>query len=361
MTSPPLRTLAAVALVVSCTTRVVAQAPSGRVQGEAVDSSGAALPGVTVVASSTDGRILGTVTTNGAGVCVFETLPAGPVQLQFELEGFATATARTVVRPGAVVEITRRLELAPITESVVVFGKTPVAAVPPPRPAPPIPALQPVPEHDQALVCGPARPEGAITRLGTVRSLQEATGRGLYAARDQVLIDGGTSSGLATDATSSSGASTGSWAGRARRRPASIRPGCCRLSMPTSGSRFGVVVYACDELMPGDYLSAFVPEPVRAPDPVGRPAYKEAARILFGDDGQELGAPRRLMVIDQGSGRGIHAGERVTLFSRPYGPSSAPSVIGEAVVVAVRNSSATIRIERATDAIQFGDFAAPQR
>ena len=36
-------------------------------------------------------------------------------------------------------------------------------------------------------------------------------------------------------------------------------------------------------------------------------------------------------------------------------------VIGDAIVVAVRTDSATIRVERATDAIVAGDWAAPQR
>ena len=35
-------------------------------------------------------------------------------------------------------------------------------------------------------------------------------------------------------------------------------------------------------------------------------------------------------------------------------------VVGDAVVVAVRGDSATIRVERASDAIVFGDLVAPQ-
>ena len=36
-------------------------------------------------------------------------------------------------------------------------------------------------------------------------------------------------------------------------------------------------------------------------------------------------------------------------------------VVGDAVVVSVREDSATIRVEHATDVIEFGDWAAPQR
>jgi hypothetical protein len=110
--------------------------------------------------------------------------------------------------------------------------------------------------------------------------------------------------------------------------------------------------------MQGDFLAAFNPEPVRPPDAAGVPVYAEAARILFPDAGQLLGATRRLMVIDRGSDRGIHAGQRLTLFRRQGGGT--PSVLGDAVVVAVRSDSATIRVEQTSDAVVEGDWAAPQ-
>jgi len=116
-------------------------------------------------------------------------------------------------------------------------------------------------------------------------------------------------------------------------------------------------VYACDELRKGDYLASFNPEPARLPDPVGNPAYGDAARILFADAGQMLGAPRRLMVIDRGSEHGIYVGQRLTLFRRRG--DAKRSVVGDAVVVALRVDSATIRVESATDVISSGDWAAP--
>jgi hypothetical protein len=113
--------------------------------------------------------------------------------------------------------------------------------------------------------------------------------------------------------------------------------------------------------MRGDRLAAFTPEPVRSPEAGGRPAFDNAARILFGDAGQLVGAPRRLMVIDRGRDRGIRPAQRLTLFRRARFDGNAPQVVGEAIVVAVRDDSATIRVERATDAIRFGDLAAAQK
>ena len=122
-----------------------------------------------------------------------------------------------------------------------------------------------------------------------------------------------------------------------------------------------VVVYACDELRKGDFLASFKPEPVRDPDPLGTPVYYDAARILFADEDQTFGVPQRLMVIDRGSGQGVRAGQRFTLFRRPgRGGSVRRAVAGDAVVVAVQSDSATIRIDHITDAITAGDWAAPQ-
>jgi hypothetical protein len=110
----------------------------------------------------------------------------------------------------------------------------------------------------------------------------------------------------------------------------------------------------------GDWLAPFKPEPVRAPEPVGLPAYDRAARILLIDAGQLIGASRRLMVIDRGSDNGIRVGQRLTLF-RPRARSATPAIVGEAVVVALRVDSATIRVQNASDVIALGDSAAPQR
>jgi hypothetical protein len=126
----------------------------------------------------------------------------------------------------------------------------------------------------------------------------------------------------------------------------------------------GVVVYACDEMMRGDYLAAFEPEPARPADPAGAPAFDDAARILFADAGQPVGVTGRMMVVDRGARHDMRIGQRLTLFRRSRFGDGRPLVIGDAVVVAVRGYSATIFVERAADAIFFGengDLAAPHK
>jgi len=67
-----------------------------------------------------------------------------------------------------------------------------------------------------------------------------------------------------------------------------------------------------------------------------------------------------MMVIDQGASAKVVVGQRVTLFRRRARDGQV-SVIGDAVVVAVRANSATIRVDQSRDAIFDGDWAALQR
>jgi hypothetical protein len=217
-----------------------------------------------------------------------------------------------------------------------------------------------VPTHDHDSVCGPAKRSATAESFGTIRSRRDDAATGMYTKGDELVIDGGTLDGLEVGRNlvvrryyrvpggPSEMAETGEHSS-----------GLLQIVAATERSAFAVVVYACDELMKGDFLASFTPEPVRTPDPVGIPVYEDAARILFADAGQMLGAPRRLMVIDRGSDEGIRAGQRLTLFRRRPGRGR-PAIVGDAVVVAVRSDSATIRVERAIDAIASGDWAAPQ-
>ena len=359
------RTLAVVtfALVGICSPVTSTETVQGGIRGAVTDGSGGVLPGATVIVTSADGRILATAVTDDVGGYVFRALPAGPVRVMLQLDGFATAVVELAVQPGAESVVVGRLGLAPITETVVVFGKAPVdPPLPPLLPLQPPPRVAiPVPRHDPESICGPAKPGPTPDSFGTIRSRGHEAERGLYAKGDELIIDGGTLNGLAVGRNlvvrryyRADGAAGAAATGE-------HTSGLLQIIAADERVSRAVVVYACDELMKGDFLASFKPEPMRTPDPVGTPAYTDAARILFGDAGQMLGVPGRLMVIDRGSEHGIRVGQRLTLFRRQSRRATAPSVVGDAVVVAIRTDSATIRVERATDAIAFGDWAAPQR
>lgn len=350
--------LAILAILAASSTGATAQSLEGSVRGAVTDGSGAVLPGVTVAALAGDGKILGATVTDETGGYALGALPAGPVRLTFELEGFATAMVGLVVRPGTESRVSQRLGLATIAETVVVYGKAPVEP-PPPPPPPPRPSVVPVAGHDRLSVCGPAKPDAATESLGTIHSRLEETGE-LYSAGDQLLIDGGTATGLEVG---------NNLAVRRHYRVAGAKgvktgehtSGLVQIVAAEKTVSLAVVVYACDEIMKGDFLASFTPEPLRTPDPAGVPAYWDAARILFADAGQMLGTTWRLLVIDRGTDHGLRAGQRLTIFRRVGRGALTPSVVGDAVVVAVRTDSATIRVVSATDSISFGDWAAPHR
>jgi hypothetical protein len=363
----PAATLAIVALFVMCSTVAAGQPAQGVARGEVTDSSGGVLPGVTIVATATDGRILKTAVTDRSGGYVFRALSAGSVILTFQLEGFANVAVAVTVHPGAESRVVQRLEVASLAETVVVHGRTPVdPPVDPPKrvvlprpPPPPPPVVRPVPAHDRDSICGPAKPGALPESLGTIRSGRYETQGGLYTTGAELVIDGGLHEGLEVGLN------------LVVRRDYLVRgtasadavgehsAGLLQIVSAGERSSVAVVVYACDEFRRGDFLASFKPEPIRDADPPGTPAYYDASRILFADEGQTLGTPRRLMVIDRGTDYGIHVGQRFTLF-RPKRGTTKPDIVGDAIVVAVRTDSATIRVGRVTDAIAAGDWAAPQ-
>jgi hypothetical protein len=357
-------TVTLLVLLAVCSAGAAIAAAEGRVHGVVADESGGVLPGVTVVATSADGRILASNVTDEVGRYVFAALPAASIRLTFQLEGFSTAVVDVAVSPDVDSPVaTQRLMLAPRSETVVVHGKAPVDVPPspprPPVPPPPPPVVIPVPDHDRDSICGPAKASFSAESFGSIRSRRYAGENALYATGDELFVDGGRVNGLEVGQNVVA-RRTYRVSGDPHGATAEHTAGVLQIVAVGERASVAVVIYACDELMRGDRLAPFTPEPLRAPEPGGMPAYDHAARILFADAGQLIGAPRRLMVIDRGTDNRIRVGQRLTLF-RPARHGGAPSIVGDAVVVAVRVDSATIRIERASDAISLGDWAAPQQ
>src|SRR5262249_33724261 len=85
-------------------------------------------------------------------------------------------------------------DVAPVTETVVVVGKTSDSAGSSSHVSPPS-AVKPVPVHDRDSVCGRSKPGAAPQSFGTIRSRREPA-RERYATDDELVIDGGTLDGL---------------------------------------------------------------------------------------------------------------------------------------------------------------------
>lgn len=332
-----------------------------RVRGIVTDESGAVLPGVTVVADAPDGSLLTTAVTDASGRFALGPLAARQVQITFRLDGFSPVTVTVNIGDGDAIA-NPRLIVAPRSETVDVVGRIPVSPPPPPAPPPPKPRPRPVmwavPDHDRDAVCGPAKPESAPESLGTIQARRYAA-NGLYGAGDELIVDGGLASGLEIGEHFVVRRTYHvNWDGRDA--VGEHTAGLVQIVAADDKTAVAVVIYACDEMRPGDRLATFHPEPRRPILPEGKPDMRHPAQILFPDVGHLIGAPRQLLVIDRGAAAGVGAGQRVTLIRRHL-DGRAPAVVGDAIVVAVRRQSATIRVEHATDAILDGDEAAFQR
>jgi hypothetical protein len=121
------------------------------------------------------------------------------------------------------------------------------------------------------------------------------------------------------------------------------------------------VVKACDGIMEGDYLEAFVKPTVPSEALGGEPDYSDPAHVVLGDDRRQMGAAGDLMVVDRGSDHGIKAGQRFTIFRQPAGGSGPVSKIGEATAMVVNPGTTVVRIEKAIDAVAVGDLVAIHR
>jgi hypothetical protein len=358
---------AALLVALAGSPHLLAQEPrAGAVKGTVADTSDGVLPGVVVSAIAHDGRTIGTMVTGGTCEFAFDQLPAGPIDLSFHLDGFEDAKVKVTIQPAApgtadrTITVTQQLKLKGLTETVI------VRADPPPPPPRPRPVLKPVAPHDPSAVCGPALAEGAVVSTATVLSERTDGGRGLFGARDELLIEGGANANINVGDNFIVRRRYATPLLDRKRKPVmgEHSAGLVQIVSVDDDSSTAVVVYSCDEVMSGDYLVRFEPEPPNVPEPIGTPSFDAAARILFADAGQSVGIPNRMLVIDRGALHGVEAGHRFTLFRRSRFGQTRPVVIGEAVVVTTRRETATIRVEAASDVVFLGmegDWAAPQR
>lgn len=364
------RTAAVVALLLCTAFPAFAQEDRATITGRVTDGSGAALPGVSVtIRSTTTTSLAVTAVTDGVGQYLSPALPPGAYVLTFELSGFEPQTrATSPLRGGDVALFDQQLNLASLSESVEVVAAAPAApaAVPPLKleaPKKPEP-INPVSKEVLASVCGPGRPsEGALT-IGKLLAHRDEPARRLYGSGDVLLLDIGSDIGLIPGQN---------LVVRRRFRVGDKAQPMARASFgeQTAGliqvvetgpiSSVAVVVYACGELFAGDVVEPFDALPVLTAKGLGTPKYDEPARVVLGEHGQTLGAERQLMVIDRGTAQGAERGQRITIFRRALGDRGPVRPIADAVIVAVRADSATIRIERTSDAVSVGDFVALHR
>lgn len=357
---------AALAFTIVTALPAFSQVEQGRVTGRVTDESGAALPGVTVsVVSMTLAPVV--LVTDQVGRYTSPPLPAGTYTVVFELAGFETRARPNIeLRPGDIVTVDSHLAVGAFKETVQVVAEAPPAPPPPPHfTAPKPPQIIPVPREVLASVCGPGQAEGFALTVGRIVGHRDEKNRTLFGTGDLLVLDAGDGAGVTTGQN---------YVVRRRFRTGGATPSSARAAVTgvqtagliqvvetTPKHSLAAVVYSCGELWAGDTVEPFDPLPLLGAVEGGEPRFDEPAHVIFGENGRYMGAPRELMVIDRGTAQGAERGQRVTIFRRPQGESGPVSMVADAIVIAVRSDSATIRIERASDAVLIGDMAALHR
>ncbi|MBA3231460.1 MAG: hypothetical protein H0T05_01455 [Acidobacteria bacterium] len=237
-------------------------------------------------------------------------------------------------------------------------------AAPPPASAAQWSAARPV-ERDTAreMACGPQA--AARHPIGRVRIITgEAAGRSLFGPDDVVILNAGSSDGLA--------AGQEFFVRRALRDPflEPARGRAAHVSIQTAGwvrlEQVGPAVssarilHACDGITSGDYLEPFVLPVIPTPIARGHPDFSDPGRVLMGNERRHVGAAGALMVLNRGSNHDVRPGQRLTVF-RPVVEGGPVELVAEATVITVSPATALVYIDSSRDAVYVGDSVAVHR
>lgn len=347
-----------VALLLLHATSSAAQGDRSRVMGTVMDTSGGALPGVTVTLIGSS--IASTpVVTDGSGRYLTPWVAPGTYNISFELSGFDTRKVNGIkLGAGQTVVLDQQLPLAQFSETVEVSAPAPP---PPPAPKPPPPArpkLKPV-EGLLASVCGPREaPEFSLAK-GKIVSHRDDPGRQLLGPGDYLRIDAGEKEGFAVgeNFVVRRRFQTGDrFAPKRDQKFGEQTAGLVQITEVQGSVSTAIVVYACGEIYAGDSIEPYVAQPASYAVPGGKPRFDDPAHIKLGEYDRSAASAGQMMVIDRGVMQNVQRGQLVTIFRQR--PGQSPLTIGTGVIVSVRPDSATLRIDYTTDAISVGDLVA---
>jgi outer membrane receptor protein involved in Fe transport len=106
-----------------------AQQTSGNITGRVLDEQGAAIPGVTVTATSTQTGFSRTDVSDSEGVYRLTALPIGAYDVIAELQGFTRVEQKAVVvNVGQTTDLDVQLRIAQLAETVTVTGESPLVS-----------------------------------------------------------------------------------------------------------------------------------------------------------------------------------------------------------------------------------------
>ena len=183
--------LGVLVLLLLASTHAWAQS-TAQINGTVADSSGAVLPGATVVAIQTDTGFRRETVTDDKGSYTLSNLPIGPYRLEVTLAGF-----RTYVQTGIVLQVNSNpvlkatLQLGDLAETVNVVGESPLVEIR-------NPAVGAVIDNEriEALPLEGRNPTALIVLAGAAADTGPPTSRSMTTSRG-IAIAGGQSFGVA--------------------------------------------------------------------------------------------------------------------------------------------------------------------
>jgi outer membrane receptor protein involved in Fe transport len=121
------RSLLVAAFITTAATAFAQPAQTGTISGLVEDSTGGALPGVTVTIQSQDRGFTRSTVTDETGRYVFPAVPIGPYAITATLQGFETGTATdNLVEVDKTTNVAFSLRVGALTDTVQVVGDTPI-------------------------------------------------------------------------------------------------------------------------------------------------------------------------------------------------------------------------------------------
>lgn len=121
--------LLVLALGLALVSAPIAAQTTGAIRGEVTDTTGGPLPGVTVVAKSTDGRVERTTITGSTGRFALASMPVADYRVTATLSGFQPAETDNRVNLGTTTQISFTLQLESVDEVLNVTAEAPVVDV----------------------------------------------------------------------------------------------------------------------------------------------------------------------------------------------------------------------------------------
>jgi hypothetical protein len=206
---------------------------------------------------------------------------------------------------------------------------------------------------------GAAPPADVLRVIGA----QDSVERRLFGPGELVVIGGGRERGVALGQQYFVRRTPSAHTRRGTRGVTTA--GWIRIVAVDDTTAIALVDFACDGLLAGDHLEAYVapalPVDAGRVDTQGEPDFSAPGRLLFGDNERTAGATGDFMVTDIGETRGAVPGMRFAIYRNVNVPGLPLAVVGEAIVVFTEPDTSVVRLTRTRDAIYGGDFLIPRR